>query len=80
MAVKEKLLNGLLVKEVKQVLLDLLMGSLSKLEPPLFFRKLLVLEMRPSPGWGRKEEADGERSPRGVLRVHNTAVEEVGWL
>lgn len=60
MAVKEKLLNGLLVKEVKQVLLDLLMGSLSKLEPPLFFRKLLVLEMRPSAGWGRKEEADGE--------------------
>lgn len=56
------------------------MGSLSKLEPPLFFRKLLVLEMRPSPRWGRKEEPDGEWSPRGVLRVHNTAVEEVGWL
>lgn len=60
MAVKERLLNGLMAERSKATALGLASGLFVQIGGISFFRKLFVLEMRPWPGWSRKEEADSD--------------------
>lgn len=60
MAVKERLLNGLTAERSKATALGLTSGLFVQVGAISFSRKLFVLEMRPQPGWSRKEEADSD--------------------
>lgn len=79
MAVKERLLNGLMAERRKATALGLTSGLFVQIGAISFFRKLFVLEMRPQAGWSRKEEADSDL--RGVCSgCTMTALQrEAGW-
>lgn len=78
MSVKERLLNGLMAERSKASALGLISRLFVQIGAISFFRKLFLLEMRPEPGWSRKEEADSDLR-RACSGCRMTAVQkEVG--